>query len=200
MFQTSITSQIKKLQDNLAMKSMIMDALAVKTKKVKVLGLKPKNAEKQVKDLLFERAVMRSWISDVTGLLSDIIETRDLMITITVWKHLAKKLRPIFAMLHQLKDVLSQNSDTKQGGEGGSGVSRNEPPKAPVNPIVKQEPKGKEKLIGEEPIIDNDEDKEPDEDKLKRRKARDEELNGNQRIVKEVEEKERAEKKISGHT
>ncbi|CAI9263693.1 unnamed protein product [Lactuca saligna] len=58
----------------------------------------------------------------------------------------------------------------------------------------KKEPKGTEKLIEDEPIIDDDEDKEHDEAELKRRKARDAELNETQRIMKEAEEKEKVEK------
>lgn len=79
-----------------------MDALAIKTEKVKVLDLKLQHAKKQVKDLLSEKAVMRSCISDVIRLLSDVIETRDPMISITFRKHLAENLSPVFAMLHRL--------------------------------------------------------------------------------------------------
>ncbi|CAI9274242.1 unnamed protein product [Lactuca saligna] len=81
-FQTSFTSKITKLQDDLAMENKVMDALAKKTEKVKVLDQKLKHTEQYVKDLLFERAIVRSCITDVTSLLSDIIETRDLMISI----------------------------------------------------------------------------------------------------------------------
>ncbi|CAI9276624.1 unnamed protein product [Lactuca saligna] len=153
------------------MESKVMDGLAVKTEKVEVLGL-----------------------------VSDIIDTKDSMITITVRKHLAEKFRPVFVMLHRLEGVSPQNSDLKQGGEGGSGVSRNEPPKDLAKPIVQKYPKGKEKLIGQETIIDNDEDEEPDEAKLKRLKACDAKLNENQRIVNEAEEKERDEKRSSSYT
>ncbi|CAI9289885.1 unnamed protein product [Lactuca saligna] len=51
-FNSSISLQISKLQDNLAMERKIMDALAIKTEKVKVLTVKLENAEKQVNDLL----------------------------------------------------------------------------------------------------------------------------------------------------
>ncbi|CAI9292350.1 unnamed protein product [Lactuca saligna] len=95
----------------------------------------------------------------------------DSMLTITVRKHLFEKVRPFLAMLH-----------------------RNEPPKSPVKQIVQKEPKGKGKLINDEPIFDNDEDEEPNEAEFKRRKARDAELNENQRIIREAEEKERVER------
>ncbi|CAI9260600.1 unnamed protein product [Lactuca saligna] len=144
------------------MEIKVMDALSRKTEKVKV----------------------RSCIFDVTGLLLDIIKTRDSMISITVRKHLADKLSPVFVMFHHMHGVSPQGSDQKQGGEGGSG--KVEPLKVPAKPIVKKEPKTKEKLIEEEPIIDDDEDDDPDEAELKRRKARDAELNKTQRIIKEA--------------
>ncbi|CAI9261136.1 unnamed protein product [Lactuca saligna] len=115
-FQTSLTLQITMLQDDLAMESKIMNGLARNTKKVKVLAFKLQHFEKKVKDLLSERVVVRSCISNVTILLSDIIETRDSMISVIVHKHLAEKLRPIFTMSHHLQGVSPQSSDQKQGG------------------------------------------------------------------------------------
>ncbi|CAI9293869.1 unnamed protein product [Lactuca saligna] len=88
--------------------------------------------------------------------------------------------------------VLDQSFNSlRNRGESGSKVK---PPKVPVKLVIKKEPRGKENLIEEEPIIDDDEDEEPDEAELKRRKARDAELNETQRIVKEAGEKERADK------
>ena len=56
--------------------------------------------------------------------------------------------------------------------------------------VSKQEPKGKEKLFGGEPIIDNSEDEEElDENELKNRKAREVELDKHQRIIREADEK-----------
>ncbi|CAH1421111.1 unnamed protein product [Lactuca virosa] len=67
-------------------------------------------------------------------------------------------------------------------------------PKVSIKPhVIKQDPKDKETLFSNEPIIDNDEDEEPDEAELKRRKAREAELDENARIFKEAEEKESAE-------
>ena len=94
-------------------------------------------------------------------------------------------------MLYRLQRVSPRTSEQKQRGEGASTV---QPLKIITNPIIKNEPKGKEKLIEEEPIIDNDEDEEHDKAELKRRKARDAKLNETQRIVKEAEEKERAQR------
>ncbi|CAI9286147.1 unnamed protein product [Lactuca saligna] len=105
--------KISKLQDDLDVERKIKDPLAVKTEKVKVLIVKLENAEKQVNHLLSGKEVMKSCIEDVTGMLSDIIETRDSMITITVKKHLAKKLSPVFPMLHRLEGVPEYSSILK---------------------------------------------------------------------------------------
>lgn len=72
---------------------------------------------KKVDDLLVEKAVMRSCVFDVTGLLSDIIETRNHMISLTVKRHLADKLRPVFVILHRLEGISKMMSYPKQGGE-----------------------------------------------------------------------------------
>nr|KAJ0214162.1 hypothetical protein LSAT_V11C400209650 [Lactuca sativa] len=86
---------------------------------------------------------MRSCVFDVTGLLSDIIETR-----------------------YFEDDVLSKTRGRK---ENIFKVQTNENPKAPIKPpVIKQQLKRKEKLFNKEPIIDDSEDEEPDEAKLKR--------------------------------
>ena len=92
-----------------------MDALDLKTRKVKVLTVKLENAEKQVSDLLSEKVSMKSCIVDVNGLVSYIIETRDSMITITIKKYIYEKLRLVFAMLHRLEGVPELSSIPKQG-------------------------------------------------------------------------------------
>nr|KAJ0202079.1 hypothetical protein LSAT_V11C600329050 [Lactuca sativa] len=76
-FQTAIDVKLSKLQVDLAMESKIMDALALKEENYKVLETKLQYTQKQVDDLLAEKAVTQSCIPDVNGLLSDIIETRD---------------------------------------------------------------------------------------------------------------------------
>ncbi|CAI9269355.1 unnamed protein product [Lactuca saligna] len=123
-FSSSISSKITKLQDDLAMERKIMDALAVKTMKVKVLTVKLENSEKRVNDLLSKRPAMISCITDVNGLLSDITETRDSMIIITICKHLSKTLRPIFSMLNLLESVPEFGSILKQGEKKGNNLKR----------------------------------------------------------------------------
>ncbi|CAI9286076.1 unnamed protein product [Lactuca saligna] len=141
--KSSISSQIFNLQYGLAMESKIVDALAVKNKKVNVLTIKLENAEKQANDLLSEKAVMKSYIVDVTVMLLDITKTRDSMITITVKKHIDEKLWPVFSMLHRLEGVPKSNNIPKQRGE----QSNKDDHKPSANPVIKGEsdPKGKEK-------------------------------------------------------
>ncbi|CAH1412188.1 unnamed protein product [Lactuca virosa] len=91
-------------------------------------------------------------------MISDIIETKDSMITITMRKHLDEKLKPVFAMLHRLEGIYNQSFHPKQGGERVAGVSRKIGPTAPVKPILKNEPKGKEKLFRDDPIIENEDE------------------------------------------
>ncbi|CAI9276630.1 unnamed protein product [Lactuca saligna] len=80
-----------------------MDSIALKTESVKVLTVKLEQDKKNVQDVMSEKVVMKTCIIDVNGVLSDIIETREPMITIIVRKHLAEKLRPVFAILHHLE-------------------------------------------------------------------------------------------------
>lgn len=55
MKKSSISSQISKHQEDLDMESKIMDSLAIKTERVKVLNVKLEQVEKQVHDLVTER-------------------------------------------------------------------------------------------------------------------------------------------------
>lgn len=114
-FQSSITSQLSKLQEDLAMERKVMEALAIKTEKVKTLFIKLEEPEKQVHALLSEKAVMRSYITDVSALLLDLIEARNLMIPITMRKHLAEKLWPTFVIIHRLEGFLESSGILKQG-------------------------------------------------------------------------------------
>ncbi|CAI9282769.1 unnamed protein product [Lactuca saligna] len=163
-FNTSISSQISKLHDDLKMESTIRDTFAVKTENVNVLKVKLENAEKQVNDLLSEKETMKSYIADVTSVLLDIVETQHSMITITVKKHLAKKLRPVFTMLHRPEGVRGSNSIPKQMGEVKNVLLTT----AKTKSLVKNE--------------------------LKRRKAREAEMDEHQIIIHEAEANENIER------
>ncbi|CAI9263909.1 unnamed protein product [Lactuca saligna] len=116
-FQSSLSSKIEKLHEDFAMENKIMDDLAVKTEKVKVLYVKLNHANKRIEDLLSEKVVMKSCITGVNSLLLNIIETIDSLITITVRKHLAEKHRSVFIMLNRLEGVSKSVAPPKQGGE-----------------------------------------------------------------------------------
>ncbi|CAI9298866.1 unnamed protein product [Lactuca saligna] len=137
-FQTSISSKIYKIQDDLTMERKIMDAISVKTEKFKVLTIKIENVEKQVNDLLSENAAMKSYIIDVTSMLLDIIETRDSMIMIMVKKHIAEKLRPVFTMLHRMEGVPESSPIDKKRGEKVCYNSRRKTPNLQPTQLSKE--------------------------------------------------------------
>nr|KAJ0211284.1 hypothetical protein LSAT_V11C400208210 [Lactuca sativa] len=175
-----------------------MDALALKEKKCKVLETKLHYTQQKVDDLLEEKEVTRSCIYDINRLVSDIIETRDPMISITVEKHLLEKLRPVFAIFSPFGGCFHADVVFETKGEGRSKVyTEDVKPKVSVKPpIIKQDPKDKDSLFSNEPIIDDSEDNEPDEDELKRRKACKAEIDEHARIFKEAEEKEELKRKL----
>ncbi|CAI9262776.1 unnamed protein product [Lactuca saligna] len=119
-------------------------------------------AEKQVKDLLYERLVMKRSPASLC---------------------FASSFRGCFRIKqhHETRGRLAKEaiSQTKNKSE--------------------YDPKGKEKILFEEPIVDNSGKEELDEDELKRRKACEAELDENQRIVREAEAKEKAKRSL-GHT
>lgn len=61
-FQSSISTRIEKLQVGLAIENKIMDELALKTTRVKVLSSKLTNANNKISTLKSERAVMKSCV------------------------------------------------------------------------------------------------------------------------------------------
>lgn len=126
-----------------------------------MLSAKLDTAEKKVDELLFERAVVKSYISDVNSLLLNIVEDRDPLIPITVQKHLANKLLSTFAMLNRFEGVSEFSSLPEQGGESETPPSKKEPKKANEPDMPKgfeSEPKvnvasgsrGKEKVLEED--------------------------------------------------
>lgn len=68
---------------------------------------------------------MKICVVDVNTLLSDIIETCDSLIMITVRKHLAEKLRHVFMMLNRIEGVLEFDTLPKQGGHCEAIYKRN---------------------------------------------------------------------------
>ncbi|CAI9270582.1 unnamed protein product [Lactuca saligna] len=71
---------------------------------------------------------MKSCIADVNTYLTNIIETHDSLLTVSVRQHLADKLKPIFYMLNRLEGVLESDSLLKQGENLSSNLPlRNQP-------------------------------------------------------------------------
>ncbi|CAI9287717.1 unnamed protein product [Lactuca saligna] len=167
--QTSISSKIDKLHEDLCLENKIMDKHTIKTEKVKVLSFKITHVNNRIDEILSKKFVMKSYIGDMNSILSNIIETRDYLITITVRKHLAAKIRHVFSMLNMLEGVLKSDILPKQGGEQGKSF-------------------GVEKSSG-----DNDDDEEEEEKSLKiKRKIHDVELDNNFCIAREAKEREKA--------
>lgn len=104
-FHSSISTSLTKFQDDLAVKSKIMDELALRTTQVHTQTIKLKHARLKIDELKYERALMKSCISDVNSLMSNLIEAHEPIQTITNHKHLADKLCPAFALLNRLEGV-----------------------------------------------------------------------------------------------
>ncbi|CAI9285127.1 unnamed protein product [Lactuca saligna] len=153
-FKASISAKITKLSECLAAKNNLMDQLAAHNTTIKVHKAKLNQTTKEIKGLQSERAVVKSCVGYVHALLSNILDSHDPILIISIRRHLVDKFRPAIAML--IKPILS------------------------VMPKVKSEsePKGKVNIFSDNPIIDNNEAKEPDEEELKRRKAREAEIDG----------------------
>ena len=99
---TSVSSRLTKFQDDLAVESKIMDELALRTTQLRAQSIKLKHANKEIKELNSERAVMETCVGDVNSLLSNLLEAHDSILTISVRRHLADKLCPAFTLLNRL--------------------------------------------------------------------------------------------------
>lgn len=99
----SIVSKIEKLMEDLTTENNIMDQLAVKTKKAKVLSVKLSHANKQIGDLNTDNNVLKSCVLDVNQYFQNLVETRDSFLMVSVHQHLADKLKPVFSLLKTLK-------------------------------------------------------------------------------------------------
>lgn len=76
-FKAFISSKIEKPQEDLATKSKIMNRIAIKTEKIKVLCVKLSHANQQINELKSKKAVFKSCVADVNAHLHSLIETRD---------------------------------------------------------------------------------------------------------------------------
>ncbi|CAH1431384.1 unnamed protein product [Lactuca virosa] len=201
-FVSSVKARLDQLQTGLAVESKVMDELDRRTAQLKTQTLKLTLATKEIDDLKSERAVIKSCVGDVHSLFSNLLEAHDSVLTLTVPRHLAEKLRPALEILSRIEGVPGTVVPPKQGGEASQG----QPPQPPTSkPIqissqlkVTTEPKGNEasgssvKDKNKKIVSDSDEE-ETEEDALKR-KQRDREIDENLRIAREEEERERKRK------
>ncbi|CAI9281518.1 unnamed protein product [Lactuca saligna] len=125
-FQTSISSTLCKFQEDLAVERKIMNELARQTTQVKTQSVKLKHAQKEIDYIKSERTSIKSCVSDVNYLLSNLIEAHDPVLTITIPRHLADKLRPKIALLNRIKGVPEVIVLPEQGGDQTNQTGRNQ--------------------------------------------------------------------------
>lgn len=77
--------------------------------------MKLKQEKKEIDELKSKRTVMKSWVSDVNSLLSNLLEAHDPMLIITIRRHLADKIRLAITLLNRLKGVPEAHVPPKQG-------------------------------------------------------------------------------------
>lgn len=163
----SIVSKIEKLQAGLAIENQIMDKLAVKTEKAKVLSVQVAHANQQLDTLKTEKLVIKSCVADVNQYLQTLLETRDSLITVSIRQHLAEKLRLVFSILNRLKGVSALDALPKQGQKRRRCLVKNSRNQLVALISMKKKPnpndsKGNEALgsKGKGNLIDDDEEEE----------------------------------------
>ncbi|XP_023756113.1 uncharacterized protein LOC111904595 [Lactuca sativa] len=136
---------LTQLEADLAMENRIMDEL-----------------DRQINDLKSEREVIQSSTADVHSILLHLTEASDPLITITVRRHLAAKLRPTLDVLSHTEGVSVTGVQPKQGGEK---ESKQQPPPSSSKPAAEPQVNKasvsnkdkKKKKIGEDDT-DNEDD------------------------------------------
>ncbi|KAL7587925.1 hypothetical protein Lser_V15G40915 [Lactuca serriola] len=198
---TTINSLISSLQSEKDALTNIMDELAFKTKRVKVLSVKLTHANSQIVDLKSENVVIRSYVVDVNANLHSLIKTRNSLLTVSVRQHHVEKLQHFFSMLDIIQGV-SKFSIPTQGGEAQKEVKKVST-KDVMKPVgggddQEQKPKLNESKVnvtlnsrGKQKLIDDSDVEEEDENEKLRRKICHTKIDENLHIVREVEEKER---------
>lgn len=93
-----------------------MDELALRTTHFKTQLVKLKHTQNEIDDLKSERAGIKCCVSDVNSLLSNLLEPHDPILTITIRRHLADKLRPVIALLNKIEGVPKVPALPEQGG------------------------------------------------------------------------------------
>ncbi|XP_023769235.1 pectinesterase inhibitor 10-like [Lactuca sativa] len=112
-----VNERLTQLEADLAMENRIMDELDRRTVQLKLQLHKVHTTNTEINDLKSEREVIRSSAADVHSILLHLIEASDPLITITVRRHLADKLRPALDVLNRIEGVPVTKVQPKQGGE-----------------------------------------------------------------------------------
>ncbi|XP_052627717.1 uncharacterized protein LOC128134244 [Lactuca sativa] len=102
----NVNDRLTQMEAELAVENRIMDELDRRTAQLKLQTHKLRTANAKINDLKSEREVIRSSTTDVHSILLHLIEAHDPIITITVRRHLADKLRTTL-------DILSSSVSNK---------------------------------------------------------------------------------------
>nr|KAJ0199245.1 hypothetical protein LSAT_V11C600325250 [Lactuca sativa] len=137
-----VNERLTQLEADLAMENRIMNELDKRTAQLKLQQHKVCTANTDINDLKSERDVIRSFAADVQSILLHLIEASDPLITITVRRHLADKLRLALDVLSRIEGVPVTGVQLKQGGEK---ESKQQPPPSSSKPAA--EPKVNEALV-----------------------------------------------------
>ncbi|KAL7605732.1 hypothetical protein Lser_V15G20073 [Lactuca serriola] len=174
---SSLNERFMKLQADLAMENSFMDELALKTTQLKTKNLQLSQVNNEVNQIHSERVVVKSCVSDVHIILSNVLEAHDPILTLSVQRHIADKFCHALGFLSRIEGVLETTVPPKQG-------SHPEPKKT-------EHASGSGfKAKGKGTVDDSEEEEETIAEALKR-KAREREIDLNAKIVKEAEEKKR---------
>nr|KAJ0211223.1 hypothetical protein LSAT_V11C400209150 [Lactuca sativa] len=123
--RANVNERLTQLEADLAMENQIMDELDRRTAQLKFQTHKLRTANAEIDDLKSEWEVIRSSVADVHSILLHLIEASDPLITITVRRHLADKLRPALDVVSHTEGVPVSGVHPKQGGGGGKSRSSN---------------------------------------------------------------------------
>nr|KAJ0205591.1 hypothetical protein LSAT_V11C500243500 [Lactuca sativa] len=94
-----------------------MDELDKRTSQLKMQTFKRCTATAELNELMSDKEVIRSSAADFHSILLHLLEAHDPIITITIRRHLADKLRPALDILSRIKGVPVTGVQPKQGGE-----------------------------------------------------------------------------------
>ncbi|XP_052622562.1 uncharacterized protein LOC128127878 [Lactuca sativa] len=111
----NVNDRLTQLEAELAVENRIMDELDRRSSQLKMQNYKLCTANAEVNDLKSEREVIRSSATDVHSILLHLLEAHDPIITITIRRHLADKLRPALDILSRIKGVPVTGVQPKQG-------------------------------------------------------------------------------------